>query len=62
MNNLRALDRCHSRAPRLAKVKFVALPMEMDLEPEYRSGNRTNPATGLFTSLHALLIRVIGRF
>ena len=62
MNNLHALDRCDPRAARIAKVKFVAIPLEMDMEAvEYRSGNRTNPAAGLFTSLRAVMIRVIGR-
>jgi hypothetical protein len=66
MNNVHAPGRCDTRAISIAKVKFVALPLEMDLVPAeagtpFRSGNRTNRAAGLFTTLHAFLIRVIGR-
>jgi hypothetical protein len=61
---------------RIAKVKFMALPMEeFDVVPapsnymtgqapagtQFRSGNRTNRVAGLFTTLRAYLIRVIGR-
>ena len=65
MNNVHALDRCDPRAARIAKVKFVALPMDLaDYEDEAlftRSGNGTKLGTRLFTRLQALVIRVIGR-
>jgi len=65
MNNVHALDRCAPRAARIAKVKFVALPMDLaGYEDEAlftRSGNGTKLGTRLFTRLQALVIRVIGR-
>jgi hypothetical protein len=57
MNNVHALDRGQPRAARIARVKFVALPMEL----AGPSGNGTKLAARLFTSLQALVIRVIGR-
>ena len=64
MNDVDALDRCAPRAMRIARVKFVALPMDERHEAgaslEY-PGKGTKSAPRLFTSLRALLIRVIGR-
>ena len=64
MNNLDALDRCSPRAARIAKVKFVAIPMDAEYGSGasfVRRGNGTKSAPALFTSLRAFLIRVIGR-
>jgi len=64
MNNVDALDRCNLRAARIAKVKFVAIPMDAEYDSGAsfeRSGNGTKSAPALFTSLRAFMIRVIGR-
>jgi len=64
MNDVDALDRCAPRAMRIARVKFVALPMDEQHESGASikcSGNGTKSEPRLFTSLRALLIRVIGR-
>ena len=65
MNNVHALDRGKPRAARIARVKFVALPLDLagyeDGALITRSGNGTKSAARLFTSLQALVIRVIGR-
>jgi len=64
MKPVDALDRCAPRAMRIARVKFVALPMQTQYETGalfQRSGNGTKLGPRLFTSLRALLIRVIGR-
>jgi hypothetical protein len=65
MNNVHALDRCGPRAARIAKVKFVALPMDLaghENEACFaRSGNATESVARVFTRLRRLAIRVIGR-
>lgn len=64
MRQLDAPDRCAPRAMRIAQVKFVALPMDDEYETGalfLRSGNGNKSGSRLFTSLRALLIRVIGR-
>ena len=65
MDSFHALDRCDPRAARIAKVKFVALPMDLaGYEDEAlftRSGNGSKSVKRLFTALRDLAIRVIGR-
>ena len=55
MNTLNAPDRCDPRAIRIAKVKFVVLPLDEECVEAPKAH------TPLLSSFRDFLIRVIGR-
>ena len=64
MSRLHAPNRCDPRAIRIAKVKFVALQMELTADAAAVTPAQAGAQSGvaaLFPSLRAYLIRVISR-
>ena len=64
MSRLHAPNRCDTRATRIAKVKFVVLPMELTADAAAVTPAQAGAQSGvvaLFAYLRAYLIRVISR-